>query len=267
MLLKYGTWSKDESVSIVGLYGGFSRLCSPLAPLLRSAFCVRHLPRFCVLRSAFCVLRSLLSPLLRSAFATPPASAFCVRHSPRFCVLRLPLPRFFVLCSQLARRLLRSLFATLRSIFTKCSTSAFCILSSLCDFCVLYSLLCVLCSPIAPLLCSAFATASISAFCVRQLVYASASGHATTSNPVLLVLHSALWVSQLLHSVFSGLSISTGVPIHAIRCSTCICKLVYSSASMPREFNKSLIAHAHRLTSGAILVGECGASGSIIDSE
>ena len=126
--------------------------------------------------------------LLPSVFVTCPVSAFCVRHSPRFCVLRLPLPSLLrcvptslapllcsafatcpasALCSQLAQQLLHSLFATvcvlyslisllLRSVFSarsatsafsirysafcvrQLSTSAFCIRSCL-DFCVLCS--------------------------------------------------------------------------------------------------------------------------------
>ena len=94
------------------------------------------------------------------------------------------------------------------------------ILSSLGDFCVLYSLLCSLialflrsafaaastwllhfvfcfhhpCS-VTSALCSSSCCCSISTFYVQQLVYLSASKHATTSNSVFFVLYSVLWVS------------------------------------------------------------------------
>ena len=128
----------------------FSRLCSSLAPFLRSAFvtplasafCVCHSPRFCVVfrrhSPLFCALRLPLVPLLRCVLSW--LNNFCIHYSlpSAFCIRQFLY--FCVLYSQLARRLLRSLFATPRSVFANCPllhsafaavlTSAFCVLLS-----------------------------------------------------------------------------------------------------------------------------------------
>ena len=143
-------------------------------------FCERSLiARFWVLRSSLApLLRSTFAgcQLLRSAIATCPASAFyvrwlpasafCDRHLPHFCVLRSLVAIFCVLRSSLAahfciRRSRRSgiTFCVMRSHTAALVASLNSLLlfsAAWLDFCILYSLLCVLCPPLQ------------FAFCVRS---------------------------------------------------------------------------------------------------